>query len=76
MLDEVGLVPADDGTGCQRWVLNEVGCNVYTIAAACSRADDSRFLAAARRTRAVTVAPFSLTAESDRLWQLSLAAPA
>jgi len=74
MLDAVGLVPADDGSGCQRWVLNEVGCNIYTIAAACSRADDRKYLAAARRTRAVTVSPFSLAAETDRLWRVSLIA--
>ena len=74
MLDEVGLVSADDGSGCQRWEINEMGCNIYTIAAACSREDDRKYLAAARRTRAVTVAPFSLTAETDRLWRVSLAA--
>ena len=74
MLDEVGLVPADDGSGCQRWLLNEVGCNIYTIAAACSRGAEVRYLTAARRPRAVTVVPFSLTAETNRLWQVSLAA--
>ena len=75
MLDEVSLQSADDCTACQRWRLHEIGCNIYTIssAAACDGSGGGRYLVAARRSWAVTMAAFSLTAEQDRLWRLSLA---
>ena len=76
MLDEVSLQPADNGSACQRWRLDEIGCNIYTIssAAPCDGSGGGRYLAASRRSRAVTMARFSLTSEQDRLWRLSLPA--
>lgn len=72
VLNKVILAPRDDGSGCQQWRFNEVGCNIYTVSSAYTPyGKPERFLAAGRRTRLVQMAAQSVD-DYDRLWKLSL----
>ena len=71
-LNEVNLMPSDDGSGRQQWRLRQLAPNIYTITSVYNpRGQADRYLAAARRTRLVDMTNMSLEDGSrDRFWKV------